>query len=75
MLPRKMPGVSKNAIDWLTRPPEDKSRIFGNLPVGLMGATLGSFGTARMVASIASIRSTGMVWETHVGKRRYELVR
>lgn len=41
-----MPGVFKNAIDWLTRPPEDKARIFGNLPVGLMGATPGSFGTA-----------------------------
>lgn len=41
-----MPGVFKNVIDWLTRPPEDKARIFGNLPVGLMGATPGSFGTA-----------------------------
>jgi chromate reductase, NAD(P)H dehydrogenase (quinone) len=41
-----MPGVFKNAIDWLTRPPEDRSRIFGNIPVGLMGATPGSFGTA-----------------------------
>jgi NAD(P)H-dependent FMN reductase len=41
-----MPGVFKNAIDWLTRPPEDRSRIFGNIPVGLMGATPGNFGTA-----------------------------
>jgi len=41
-----MPGVFKNAIDWLTRPPEDRSRIFGNIPVGLMGATPGKFGTA-----------------------------
>lgn len=41
-----MPGVFKNAIDWLTRPPEDRSKIFGNLPVGLMGATPGNFGTA-----------------------------
>jgi len=41
-----MPGVFKNAIDWLTRPPEDRSRIFGNNPVGLMGATPGNFGTA-----------------------------
>jgi NAD(P)H-dependent FMN reductase len=41
-----VPGVFKNAIDWLTRPPEDRSRIFGNLPVGLMGTTPGSFGTA-----------------------------
>ena len=41
-----IPGVFKNAIDWLTRPPEDRQRIFGNLPVGLMGATPGNFGTA-----------------------------
>lgn len=41
-----IPGVFKNAIDWLTRPPEDRSRIFGNIPVGLMGTTPGNFGTA-----------------------------
>ena len=41
-----MPGVFKNAIDWLTRPPQDRSRVFANRPVGLMGATPGSFGTA-----------------------------
>jgi len=41
-----MPGVLKNALDWLTRPPQDRSRVFANRPVGLMGATPGSFGTA-----------------------------
>jgi len=41
-----IPGVFKNAIDWLTRPPEDRGRIFGNRPIGLMGATPGQFGTA-----------------------------
>ena len=41
-----IPGVFKNALDWISRPPQDRSRIFGNLPVGLMGATPGSFGTA-----------------------------
>ena len=41
-----IPGVFKNAIDWLTRPPEDRQRIFGNLPIGLMGTTPGTFGTA-----------------------------
>ena len=39
-------GVFKNAIDWLSRPPEDRKRIFGNIPIGLMGATPGNFGTA-----------------------------
>ena len=41
-----IPGVFKNAVDWLSRPPEDRKRVFGNLPIGLMGATPGAFGTA-----------------------------
>ena len=41
-----MPGVFKNSIDWLSRPPEDRLRVFGNTPIGLMGATPGKFGTA-----------------------------
>lgn len=41
-----IPGVFKNALDWLSRPPEDRRRVFGNLPIGLMGATPGAFGTA-----------------------------
>ena len=41
-----IPGVFKNALDWVSRPPEDRRRVFGNLPIGLMGATPGAFGTA-----------------------------
>jgi NAD(P)H-dependent FMN reductase len=41
-----IPGVFKNALDWISRPPEDRRRVFGNLPIGLMGATPGTFGTA-----------------------------
>lgn len=41
-----MPGVFKNAMDWVSRPPEDRQRVFGNLPIGLIGATPGAFGTA-----------------------------
>jgi NAD(P)H-dependent FMN reductase len=41
-----IPGVFKNAIDWLSRPPEDQARVFGGRRTGLMGATPGSFGTA-----------------------------
>jgi len=41
-----IPGVFKNTIDWLSRPPEDRFRVFKNLPVGLIGATPGTFGTA-----------------------------
>jgi chromate reductase len=40
-----IPGVLKNAIDWLTRPPADIARIFGGKPVALMGASRGGFGT------------------------------
>ena len=36
-----IPGVAKNAIDWLSRPPRDVPRIFGDLPVALMGVTPG----------------------------------
>jgi NAD(P)H-dependent FMN reductase len=40
-----MPGVLKNAIDWLSRPPKDIPRVFGNKPVAVMGATPGLGGT------------------------------
>lgn len=40
-----MPGVFKNAVDWLTRPPADIARVFGNRPVALIGASPGGFGT------------------------------
>jgi NAD(P)H-dependent FMN reductase len=40
-----IPGVFKNAIDWLSRPPKDNPRVFGGRPVALMGATPGSGGT------------------------------
>lgn len=41
-----IPGVFKNAIDWLSRPAGDISRVFGGKPVALMGATPGRGGTA-----------------------------
>lgn len=40
-----MPGVLKNAIDWLTRPSTDIARVFGNRPVAIIGASPGGFGT------------------------------
>ena len=40
-----IPGVFKNAIDWLTRPPSDIPRVFGDKPVAIMGATPGMGGT------------------------------
>ncbi|HEX7029963.1 MAG TPA: NADPH-dependent FMN reductase [Gammaproteobacteria bacterium] len=40
-----LPGVLKNAIDWLSRPPDDIPRVFGGLPVMIVGASPGRFGT------------------------------
>lgn len=40
-----IPGVFKNAIDWLSRPPADIARVFGGKPVALIGASPGGFGT------------------------------
>jgi chromate reductase len=40
-----VPGVAKNAIDWLTRPPDDIPRVFHNKAVAIMGASPGRFGT------------------------------
>jgi chromate reductase, NAD(P)H dehydrogenase (quinone) len=40
-----IPGVFKNAIDWLSRPPGDIRRVFAGRPVALMGASPGGFGT------------------------------
>jgi chromate reductase len=40
-----IPGVAKNAIDWLSRPASDIKAVFGDKPVALMGASPGGFGT------------------------------
>jgi NAD(P)H-dependent FMN reductase len=40
-----IPGVAKNAIDWLSRPAADIPRVFGSKPVVVMGATPGPNGT------------------------------
>ena len=40
-----IPGVFKNAIDWLSRPAADIPRVFGGRMIALMGASPGAFGT------------------------------
>ena len=42
-----IPGVFKNVIDWLSRPPADAPRVFANRPVTLIGASPGRFGTVQ----------------------------
>jgi chromate reductase, NAD(P)H dehydrogenase (quinone) len=40
-----IPGVLKNAMDWLTRPAGAADRVFQGKPTALIGATPGGFGT------------------------------
>jgi NAD(P)H-dependent FMN reductase len=40
-----IPGVLKNAMDWATRPSSDVSKVFGEKPVAVVGASSGGFGT------------------------------
>ncbi len=40
-----VPGVTKNVIDWASRPPRES--VLDRLPVATMGATPGRMGTAR----------------------------
>jgi chromate reductase, NAD(P)H dehydrogenase (quinone) len=42
-----VPGVLKNTIDWLSRPPSDAGRIFGGRLVAVMGASPGIYGTVQ----------------------------
>jgi chromate reductase len=65
-----IPGVFKNAIDWLSRPPKDIRRVFGGRPVGLMGATPGSMGTVLSQAAwLPVLRTLGM--QPYSGKLLY----
>ena len=51
-----MPGVLKNAIDWVSRPPQD-SPLDGK-PVAIMGASMGGFGTAACSCTCARSASS-----------------
>jgi NAD(P)H-dependent FMN reductase len=55
-----IPGVTKNVIDWLSRPAADIPRVFGGKPVAVMGASPGSFGTIlAQNAWLAVLRTLG----------------
>jgi NAD(P)H-dependent FMN reductase len=57
-----VPGVLKNAIDWLSRPPKDIPRVFGGRPVGLLGASAGPGGTRQAQAALLpTLRTLGTV--------------
>ncbi len=55
-----IPGVFKNAIDWLSRPPGDIKKVFGGRAVALIGASPGGFGTIlAQEAWLAVLRTLG----------------
>lgn len=47
-----MPGVLKNALDWLSRPPGESPEVFAGRPVAVIGASPGGFGTMLAQASL-----------------------
>lgn len=54
-----VPGVLKNAIDWISRPPKDG--LFDRKPAALMGASQGPSGTMRMQLQLRNtLQSVGM---------------
>lgn len=54
-----IPGVLKNAIDWISRPPD--SSPFLRKPVAIMGASTGPSGTMRMQLQLrATLQSVEM---------------
>ena len=56
-----VPGVLKNAIDWLSRPPKDSRRVFGDLPVAVAGVSAGGFGTMlAQEAWLPTLKTLGM---------------
>lgn len=55
-----IPGVMKNVIDWLSRPPADIKKVFRNRPVAIMGATPGAGGTRLAQAAwLPTLRTLG----------------
>ena len=49
-------GVTKNALDWASRPPDDS--CLDGKPVGLAGCTIGGFGTVRAKLALLPVLHT-----------------
>lgn len=64
-----VPGVLKNAIDWLSRPPIDSA--LNGKPCGIVGASPGMTGTAR---AQSQLRQAFVFTNTHVMQRPELLV-
>lgn len=56
-----IPGVFKNAIDWMSRPASDIPAVFGGRAVAVIGASPGGFGTIlAQDAWLPVLRTLGM---------------
>jgi NAD(P)H-dependent FMN reductase len=65
-----IPGVLKNAIDWLSRPPKGSAKVFGDRPVGIIGATPGVWGTRlSQTALLPVFRNLGA--QVYFGRQLY----
>lgn len=55
-----VPGVLKNTVDWLSRPPADIKHVFGDRPLALCGASAGRGGSrAAQYAWLPTLRALG----------------
>lgn len=55
-----IPGVLKNALDWASRKDEGQPASLAGMPVGIMGASPGRFGTVRSQLHLRQVlRSAG----------------
>jgi len=56
-----VPGVLKNAIDWMSRPPADIDRVFDGKAAGIVGASTGGGGTRfAQVAWLPTLKGLGL---------------
>jgi len=56
-----VPGVLKNTVDWLSRPPADIRHVFGERPLALCGASAGRGGSrAAQYAWLPTLRALGV---------------
>ncbi|NGP54690.1 NADPH-dependent FMN reductase [Thioalkalivibrio sp. XN8] len=56
-----IPGVFKNAVDWLSRPGSGIKELFGDKPCVVIGATPGGFGTIMSQAAwLPVLRALGV---------------
>lgn len=52
------PGVLKNGIDWLSRRPTEDPHVFKDLPVAVIGASPGGFGTTLAQTALLPVLRT-----------------